>query len=154
MPEKTGTFLVTEVDDESAVLRSVADSQVHPLAENPGLPEETVLEGTIASRPPLDVVWSIESIEETREIDVSIVDERPTKASRDVAADLAVGDIHVYERIDDGEIHVLRVPENGTEAAMADVETDRGTVVRAATLGVRRVEIRGQDGVVSVRYLP
>lgn len=154
MSEKTGTFLVTEADEEGAVLQDVADSQVHPLAENPGIQAGTVLEGTIASEPPLDVVWTIESVAETREIDVSIVDERPTKATQDVAADIDTGDITVYDRVDDGEIHVLRVPEERTEAAMADVEADRSTVVRAARLGVRRVEIRGEAGVVSIRYLP
>jgi hypothetical protein len=46
------------------------------------------------------------------------------------------------------------VPAAETEAAVADVREDEATLVRAARLGVDRVEIRSETGVVSVRYLP
>ena len=57
-------------------------------------------------------------------------------------------------RAGEGELHVLTVPEDGTTDAVADVLDDEETLARAARLGVRRVEVRGESGVVSVRYLP
>lgn len=154
MPEKQGTFLVTEVDEDSVVLTDVADSQVHTVDENPDLAVEEVLKATIATEPPLDVVWRFESIDDRRRIEVTRSDERPTKASRDIAEGMAVGDLDRRERTDYGEIHVLTVPPDETEAAAADVVDDRATVTRAARLGIRRVEVRAADGVVAVRYLP
>ena len=154
MPEKHGTFVVTQVDADSAVLRDVADGQVHTMAGNPGLAVEEVLEATIATDPPMDVVWRFESIEDRRRIEVTASDERPTKASRDIAAGMAVGDLDRRERTDYGEIHVLTVPPGETQAAVADIQDDLATVTRAARLGIRRVEIRAEKGIVSVRYLP
>lgn len=154
MPEKTGTFLVTQVDAEEAVLSDVADRQVHTLESHPDLTVEEVLEATIATEPPLDVLWRIEEIHERREIEVTVSEERPTKASREIAADLESGDLHTRERMDYGEIHVLRVPAEEMEAAVEDVATDRETVARAARLDSRRVEIRSRGEVLAVRYLP
>jgi len=153
MPEKTGTFVVIAADEESAVLRSVSDSQVHTLDENPGLSADTILEATIASKPPMDVVWTVESIETTRTIDVAVVDEGPTEASRTVAADLDEGSVRVHHGIEDGEVHVLKVPANGIEETVSSVRADLETVVRAARLGAGRVEIRKGAGIVAVRYL-
>lgn len=154
MAAKTGTFVVTDVDDESAVLADVEDRQVHPLESHPDLAPAEVLEATIAPKPPMEVVWTIESIEDRRQIEVVESDERPTKASRDVAADLETGAIDRRERTDYGEIHVLRVPASDLEDAVTDVVEDLETVARAARLGVRRVEVRAADGVLAVRYLP
>ena len=58
------------------------------------------------------------------------------------------------ERAGTGELHVLTVPDGETEAAVADVLEDEATLARAARLGVERVEVRSEPGVVSVRYLP
>lgn len=154
MAEKTGTFIVTAVDEETAVLSDVTDRQVHTLDSHPDLAVEEVLDATITSKPPMDVVWTLETVEDRREIEVSASQERPTKASREIAEDLEPGDLHRRERTDEGEIHVLRVPDAELETAVEDVVSDRETVSRAARLGVRRVEVRAADGVVSVRYLP
>jgi hypothetical protein len=59
------------------------------------------------------------------------------------------------ERAGTGEIHVITVPEEETEQAVADVADDEeNTLARAARLGVNRVEIRAAPGVVAVRYMP
>lgn len=154
MPETQGTFVVTGSDEDSAVLRDVVDGQVHTMATNPGLAVAEVLEATIATEPPMDVRWRFESIDNRRRIEVTASDERPTKASREIAEGMAVGDLDRRERTDYGEIHVLKVPPGETEAAVADIEADLATVSRAARLGIRRVEIRADEGIVSVRYLP
>jgi hypothetical protein len=47
------------------------------------------------------------------------------------------------------------VPADGAEAAVADVlDDEEGLRLRAARLGVNRVEVRSAEGVVSVRYVP
>ena len=91
---------------------------------------------------------------QSRQIEVTVSDERPTKASREIAESLAEGDLHTRERSDYGEIHVLSVPADHLEDAVTDVAEDRETVIRAARMGIRRVEVRAADGVLSVRYLP
>jgi hypothetical protein len=49
----------------------------------------------------------------------------------------------------------MTVPEETTEQAVADVVDDReATLVRAARMGVARIEIRSEPGVVVVRYMP
>ncbi len=154
MPEKRGTFVVTQVDEDSAVLTDVADAQVHTMDTNPELAVKEVLDANIATKPPLDVVWQFESIDDRRRIEVSVSEERPTKASREIAEGMTVGNLDRRERTDYGEIHVLKVPPGETETAVADIEADVATVTRAARLGIRRVEIRSAAGIVSVRYLP
>ena len=150
---KQGTFYVTEADDESAILRDVTDGQVHTLADNPGVDVGAVVEATLEPEPPMEVVWTAE-IERTFDVDVSRSEEPPTQRARETAADQPVGDLTRHERAGTGEVHVLTVPDDETEAAVADVEADEATVERAARLGVERVEIRFGPGVVSVRYLP
>lgn len=152
--EKTGTFLVTHADDASAVLRDVHDAQVHTVDEHPGLEADEVLEATVAAEPPLGVVWSIAEIEARRSIPVAESAESPTALAVDLAAEQAVGEVATRERAGEGEVHVLTVPPERTDDAVDDVLADPETVARAARLGVDRVEVRGGDGVVSVRYLP
>ena len=152
--ETTGTFLVTEADAESAVLRDVRTGQVHALTDNPDLAAGEVLEATIAPEPPLEVAWTIVDVESRREIPVERSPEDPTTFARDLAADQAVGEVTRQERAGEGELHVLTVPEDETESAAADVLDDEATVARAAKLDLDRVEVRAADGVLSVRYLP
>jgi hypothetical protein len=84
-----------------------------------------------------------------------VSEESPTAHSREIAADQSVGDLTRKERAGTGELHVISVPEGGTDEAVQDVLSDReGTLSRAARLGVARVEIRSEPGVVVVRYLP
>ncbi|WP_459191219.1 DUF5812 family protein [Halosimplex sp. J119] len=151
---KTGTFVVTEADAESAVLRDVSDSQIHTLASNPDLSVGDAIEGTLAPEPPMDVVWTVEEITRRFTVSVEEHEEPPTERARETAADQPVGEVTTHERAGTGEVHVLTVPEEQTESAVADVRDDQATVERAARIGVERVEIRSEPGVVSVRYLP
>lgn len=149
---KQGTFLVTHAEAESAVLKDVTDGQVHTLGDNPGVEAGEVVEGTLAPEPPMEVTWVAEEFE-TRTIPVEESAEPPTQQERDLAPE-AVGELATAERAGEGEIHVLSVPPEETEAAVADVLDDEATVERAARLGVGRVEVRSTEGLVSVRYLP
>jgi len=151
---KEGTFVVTEADPESAILRDVNDGQIHTLGSNPGLAVGEAIEATLAPEPPMEVVWDVE--ETARQFSVSVEEsaEPPTQQALDLAADQPVGEVATRERAGTGEVHVLTVPEENTEAAVADVLDDDATVERAARIGVERVEIRSEPGVVSVRYLP
>lgn len=153
---KDGTFFVAEADEESAVLRDVEDSQVHTLADNPGVEAGDVVEARIEPDPPMEVVWRVVELHERRTIPVERSPEEPTQLTREIAADQSVGELTRRERAGEGEIHVLTVPPAETDDAVADVVDDEATVSRAARLGVARVEVRAdaEAGVVSVRYLP
>ncbi|PSP82510.1 hypothetical protein BRC83_08945 [Halobacteriales archaeon QS_1_68_17] len=151
---KTGTFLVTEADEETAVLRDVDGGQVHALAENPGVEAGEVVDATVEAEPPLEVAWRVVELEDRRTVTVEESPEPPTRQEQQLAADQPVGGVTRQERAGDGELHVLTVPEDDTEQAVADVRDDPAIRERAARLGVERVEIRSRAGVVSVRYLP
>ncbi|USZ67504.1 DUF5812 family protein [Halorussus salilacus] len=152
--EKTSTFLVTHADEDSAVLKDVRHGQVHTLSSNPGVEEHDAVEATVAPDPPMNVTWSVVEVEERRELTTERSEEPPTQQEREMAADRPVGEVARTERAGTGEIHVLTVPPGDTEDAVADVLDDEGTLSRAARLGVSRVEVRAEDGVVSVRYMP
>lgn len=156
METTEGTFFVTEADAESAILTDVADGQVHTLAEQaePPLEQGEVLVGTLVAEPPMTVAWSIDELDSRRTIPVDRSPESPTKQERDIASEQPVGELTREPRAGEGEIHILTVPEAQTDQAVADVLDDPQTVARAARLGVDRVEIRAEDGVLSVRYLP
>lgn len=150
-----GVFLVTHADDDSAVLRDVERGQVHTLSSNPGLSEDDAVEGVVAPEPPLEVTAELVEVEERRSLSIRASEEPPTKQEREIAADQPVGELTRTERAGIGELHIITVPEEQTEAAVEDVLEDReATLGRAARLGVNRVEIRSEPGVVSVRYLP
>lgn len=165
---KTGTFLVTSVDEGAATLREVHDGQVITLTDGAipadvvvdsdveASPLETreVLEATVAPEPPLEVAYTLHEVERRRTIPVEESTESPTTMARDLASEQAEGKVTREERAGEGEIHVLTVPAEQTEGAVGDVLDDEETVARAARLGVNRVSIRSDDGVVSVRYLP
>ena len=149
-----GTFVVASADEATAVLQNVHTSQVHTLAENPGLEAGDVLEATIEPQPPMDAVWTVVDISGQRTISVEQSPEPPTRQEQELAAEQTVGELTTRERAGEGEIHVLTVPADQTDQATEDVIEDDATVTRAARLGVNRVEVRAEDGVVSVRYLP
>jgi len=152
---KEGTFLVTHADDASAVLRDVADGQVHTLADNPGVETGAVVEAAIEPEPPMEVAWQVADLRRQRTIPVEESPEPPTQQAHDIAAGQPVGEVTRQERAGDGELHVLTVSPADTEDAVADVLDDEETVARAARLGVARVEVRAAEtGLVSVRYLP
>lgn len=153
--EKTGRFLVTHAEADSAVLKDVDDGQVHTLGENPGVEPSDVVEGTLAPQPPLEVTWEVVDVEARRRLAVERSDEPPTAQERTIADAQEEGEITREERAGTGEIHVLTVPEERTDQAVEDVLDDEGTLVRAARMdGVVRVEVRTEAGVVAVRYLP
>lgn len=153
--EKTGTFLVTAGDDGSAVLRDVTDGQIHTLAENPGFEPGEAVEATMAPEPPLEVAWRVVDVATQWAISVEDSSESPTRLEHELAGEQAVGELTERERAGVGEIHVLTVPEEETDAAVADVlDDDEGLRSRAARLGVERVVVRSAPGVVSIRYLP
>ena len=152
---KEGTFLVTAADDDSAVLRNVTDGQVLALSSNPGVERFDAVEGAVEADPPLEVSWTLVDVESRRSLSVERSDEPPTGKTRDAAADQPVGELSRYERAGAGEVHVIAVPEEDTERAVDDVvEDEETTLSRAARLGVSRVEVRSEPGVVSVRYVP
>jgi hypothetical protein len=149
-----GTFVVTHVDEGTAVLQDVHSGGVHTLAENPDLEADEVLEATLAVQPPMEVVWTLAEVHGRRTIDVEHSPERPTQQARELAADQEVGELTTRERAGKGEVHVISVPPERTEQAATDVVEDGATLTRAARLGVERVEVRADEGVLSVRYLP
>jgi hypothetical protein len=152
---KRGTFLVTAADEHSAVLKDVADGQVHTLSSNPGVEHHEVIEGAVVPEPPLEVSWELVDVEARRTVSLTRSEESPTQLARELAADQPPGDVTRRERAGTGEIHVITVPEDRTDDAVADVVEDAETTLsRAARLGVDRVEVRSAPGVVSVRYLP
>jgi hypothetical protein len=154
--EQSETFLVTHADSESAMLRNVDSGQVHALASNPGIEEGDVIDGSVGSEPPLEIAWNLTNVESRRSIPIERGEEPPTSQERELAADVAVGEIVREERAGTGELHVLSVPKGEIEDAVADVLDDEETLARAARLGVDRVEFRSdrEEGVLSVRYLP
>ncbi|RDZ64016.1 hypothetical protein C5B90_13005 [Haloferax sp. Atlit-12N] len=153
--ERTGTFLVTAADEESAVLKDVHSGQVHALSSNPGVSEDEAVRGTVAPDPPMNVSWQLVEVESRWTVSVERSTESPTTNSRDIAADNPDGELVREERAGTGEIHVLSVPDDMTEQAVDDILSDReGLLSRAARLDVNRVEVRSQPGVVAVRYMP
>ncbi|MFB6298881.1 MAG: DUF5812 family protein [Halobacteriales archaeon] len=153
--EKRGTFLVTDADADSAVLSDVADGQVHTLTSNPGLTEDDIVEGVLVAEPPLEVMWSLTDIEHRRQLQIVVPDEPPAERTVDLAAGEGVGELvkQPLEGTTEGELHVLSVAPEKTEAAIDDITEDDATRIRAARLGASRVEVRGADGVIGVRYL-
>lgn len=154
MTEKTGTFVATHVDEASAVLQEVDTAQVHTIDESPSFPAGTVIEGTIATKPPMEVVWELQDIDDQRQIELVETELSPTTQAQAAVADEAPGTVTRIEREGDGELHVLRVPAGEEAATVTEILDDDETIARAARLGVVRVELRAGDGVVSVRYLP
>lgn len=154
--ERSGTFLVTHADDDSAVLKNVDSGQVHALASNPGVEEGNVIEGTVGSEPPLEVAWQLTAVESRRSISLERGDEPPTSHERDLARETDTGEVSRTERAGTGELHVISVPPEDVQGAVADVLDDEETLSRAARLGVNRVEVRSDSerGILSVRYLP
>lgn len=150
--EKSGTFLVTAADEESAVLSDVEDGQVHPLSANPGFEEGEVTEATLAPEGALGVTWYPLEVDERWRPTIEALDEPPGERARDLAEDEETGRLS-RASIEAGELHVISVAAERTEEAVEDVLADETTLRIAARLGARRVEVRGEAGVVGVQYL-
>jgi hypothetical protein len=150
-----GTFLVTAAEGESAVLKAVETGQVLTLSSNPGVERGDAIEGVAAPDPPMNVSYQLVETSERRSLSIKRSEEPPTSNSKELAAGQDVGDLTREPRAGTGEVHVITVPEDRTEAAVDDVLDDEERLLsRAARLGVNRVEIRTAPGVLSVRYLP
>lgn len=149
-----GTFLVTHADDGSAILRDVETGQVHTLSTNADLDEGEAIEGEIVPEPPVEATWTLGDIDERRALSVAESDEPPTSQEREIGVSQGVGEVTRTERAGTGEIHVLTVPPEHTDEAVSEVIEDEETLARAARYGVNRVEVRSEEGIVSVRYLP
>jgi hypothetical protein len=152
-----GSFLVAEADDDDgsgAVLQDAERGRVHAVDDAPELTAGEALTGELVADDPTGTVWRVAETSDRWTVRVAESAEPPTANSREAASE-AVGDLVRVERAGEGELHVITVPEDGTEAAVADVLDDEtGLRTRAARLGVRRVEVRSAPGVVVVRYLP
>jgi len=157
MTETTATFLVTEADADSAVLRDVDTGQIYTLADNDaGYEPEMVVGATVAPVPPMEVTHEVIEEDYARVVDVVDTDLSPTRQAYETAETLAVGEVERIEREGTGELHVLAVPPADTEGAARDVVEDEHTIARAARVGAVRVEVRrdAEEGVLNVRYLP
>jgi len=153
--EKESTFLVTHVESDSAVLKDVHDGQVHTLSSNPDLAADDAVEATVAPDPPMEVTYRVVEVAERRSLSIEESEEPPTVHERELAAETEPEELAREERAGVGEVHVVTPPEEDTAEAVTDVIDDReATLSRAARLGVNRVEIRSEPGVVSVRYMP
>jgi hypothetical protein len=149
-----GTFLVTAVDEGSAVLLDVDGGRVHTLSENPDLERHDAVRGVLAADA-MGVTWSLVEERERWTVSMGESDESPTTMARELAAEQDVGELTRRERAGEGELHVITVPADRTADAVADVLADtEGVLARVARLGVARAEVRSEPGVVVVRYLP
>lgn len=154
MTEREGKFVVSHAEEGSAVLKDVDSGQVCTLEDNPGVEAGEVIEGVLEAVPPMEVSYRIADIDTRRQLSIEESTEPPTEQEREIAEVQSVGDVTQRERAGVGELHVLTVPDEKTDEAVADVLDDEATLARAARLGVERVKIRSESGVVSVRYLP
>jgi len=154
MSETTGTFLVTETDPESAVLRDVETGQIHPIEDHPDLEPGEILTATIAPVPPMAVVWELRELEDRRTIELIDSDLSPTRQAERMAEGEPPGEVVREERAGTGEVHVVTVPPGEAERTAQEVLDDEATIARAARLGAVRVEVRTGEGFVNVRYLP
>ncbi len=152
----TGTFLVAEADEEGdgAVLMDAERGRVHTLAEAGDLVAGEAVVGEVVADGAVGAVWRVAETTDRWEITVGESEESPTRNALDKASD-DVGELVRVERAGEGELHLITVPESGTEQAVADVLADeQGLRARAARLGVARVTVRSAPGLVCVRYLP
>lgn len=154
MEEIDDRFVVTSVDESTAVLKAVGSGGVFTLPSHPDLEPREVVVGTVTPEPPLEVSWQLESVEERYSINFERSPESPTTHARELAAEWPTRDLLREERAGTGELHVLTIPPERTEQAVDDVLEDEATLIRAAKLGVKRVEVRSEPGLVCVRYLP
>jgi hypothetical protein len=157
MTETTATFLVTEADDESVVMRDVDTGQVYTLDANEhGFEPEMIVGATVEPVPPMDVIHEVVDVDFAQHVDVVDTNLSPTTQAMEAAEDLAVGEVERIEREGTGELHVLSVPPADTEQAAQDVIADEETIARAGRVGAVRVEVRrdADAGVLNVRYLP
>lgn len=146
--DETGTFLVTHVDPEAAMLQAVTTSRIYTLDTNPGIESGDVVIAALEPTDDAGAVWSVDSLVEYPLTVESTQDPPPTDVRHRVDGS-SPGDIEELDR-EWGTIHVIAVPDAAT--AIEDILEDPATRSRAARLGARHVIVSGADGVVSVEY--
>lgn len=147
----TGTFLVTAADDGSALLSAVDGGRVHPIAGDTDLEVGEVVDGTLEPESPLGVTWRLAAVTARWRPTIESVEDDPGPSAHEAVAAASVGQLERVP-VDDGELHVLSVDPDRTDAAVEDVLADETTRWIAARLGARRVEVRSEAGLVAVRY--
>jgi len=154
--EKESTFLVTHVESDSAVLKDVHDGQVHTLSSNPGLTVDDALEATVAPDPPMEVTYQIVEIMEQRALDSGKrrAPDGPRARARDRDGDRRARPRGTRGRRRDPRVDAARRRHRGRGFGRVIDDDREATLSRAARLGVNRVEVRSEPGVVSVRYMP
>lgn len=145
-----GTFLVTAVDANAAVLSAVDGGRVHPIAGDAGLEVGEVVEATLTPDDPLGVTWRLTAVRARFRPVIEAVDAPPAERAMDAAPSVPGRLVRI--EADGDELHVLAVDPERTEAAVEDVLADETTRRIAARLGAHHVEVRGADGVVAIRY--
>ncbi len=154
MTDREARYLVTHDDGATTLLKQVTTDHVHTVTDAPDLQVNDVIDAALRAEPPLEVTDTIVEITDRWHLTVEHSTEAPTSQTQSIAADQAPGEITTQPREGEGELHVLRVPESETDATADEIESDEATRLRAARLGVTRVEIRTAPGLVSIRYLP
>jgi len=156
METETGRFYVKHTEDVAVTLHEIDTQQIFTLVENPDLAAHQILDATIQENPPLGVSYVVDEIHEVRTIPVEYSDEVPTSQVQTLVTDMEYDQAAAIEREGEGEIHVIHVEPDQTEAAAAGLDEDETTYKNAARYGVDRVEIRTDEdeGIVSIRYLP
>lgn len=148
MSAVAGRFLVTHVDDGSAVIQAVETGRVYTLTENPGVAAGDVIAAALSPADAMASLWTVDDYD-PYPLEIVAAGEPPTAAARSAVAGGAPGTLERVER-SWGELHAMTVPDAAT--AIEDIRDDPATRSRAARLGAHRVVIRGGDGVVSVQY--
>ena len=152
MTTTDGTFLVTHGDDDSPVWREVTTGQVYTISDSPTVSTYEILRATLTADPPLEVTWSVQSVGQRWTVSIETTDETPPEAAQSIAADLEMGALERHTPDTDDEVHILAVPTDQHEAAIADIREDEETYARAARLGATRVKISTGDDYLCVQY--
>ena len=154
--QEAGTFYVKNVEDIAVTLHEVNTGQIFTVVENPGLERREIIEATLVENPPLNVAYLFDELQSRRSLPVEESPEPPTTQAKTVASEMDNGEAIAIEREGEGEIHVITVDSDITEATVEEVVDDEMTYKNAARYGVGRVEVRSDEaeGIVSIRYLP
>jgi len=154
MEEVTSRFYVKHTEDVAVTLHEIDSEQIYTLIENPGLETHQILDATITENPPLGVSYVLEEIHSQETIPVEYSDEPPTRQVQQIVTDMEHGQAVAIEREGEGEIHVLHVDPDDTAETAEGIDDDETTYKNAARYGIERVEVRTDEGIVSIRYLP
>jgi len=156
LEEVTGRFYVKHTEDVAVTLHEIGTGEIYTLVENPDIETHQILDATIVENPPLGVSYLIEEIHSQETIPVEHSDEPPTRQVQDIVTDMEYDQAVAIEREGEGEIHILHVDPDDVAETAEYVDDDETTYKNAARYGVERVEVRtdGDEGIVSIRYLP